>query len=93
MPKQYRVIRRTELVSSYIIEVPDGTDEAGLDELLLDNYEDGWPKYIIREVYEDDPHGSTVVETYSLKEPIDADAPLGESWRHNDDELVFQDWD
>ena len=90
MPKQYRVIRRTELMSSYIIEVPDGVDEAGLEELL---YEDDWQKCIIREVYADNPQNTSVVETYSLKEPIDADAPLGESWRHNDDELVFQDWE
>ena len=92
MPKQYRVIQRTELISSYIIEVPDGTDEAALDELLKDNYEDGWEKHVLHVVYENDPSDTHVVQAYSLKEPIDPDGSLGE-WTSNDDEIVFQDWE
>ena len=92
MPKQYRVIQRTELISSYIIEVPDGTDEAALDELLKDNYADGWEKHVICALYENDPSDTHVVEAYSLKEPIDPDGSLFE-WTGNDDEIVFQDWE
>lgn len=92
MPKQYRVIQRTELMSSYIIEVPDDDDDLNLHELLEDNYADGWQKHVVRVVYQNDPNDSHVVEAYSLKEPIDPDGSLGE-WTSNDDEIVFQDWE
>lgn len=87
MPKQYRVIKRTEVVSSYMIEVPDGEN---LNELLENNYADGWEKHVFACVYEEDPTDTHVIEAWSLKEEVDADSPLIGDFG-NDDECVWED--
>ena len=89
MPKQYRVIKRIELMSSYIIEVPDGTD---LEKVFNDA--DGWEQHIRWVTYENDPVESRPVEAWTLKEEVDDNSPSILKYDFsNDDECVWEDWD
>ena len=85
--KQYRVTKTTELVSSYIIEVPEGED---LNELLQNNYRDGWEKHVLDVVYENDVCATHVLEAWTLKEPVDAGSPLVHDFG-NDDQRIHED--
>lgn len=74
MPKQYRVIQRTELISSYIIEVPDGVYPDGypMEKMFSGNE---WEKHILGCVYDNDVGESGAIEAYALKEHVTQDDP------------------
>lgn len=87
MPKQFRVITRTELISSYIVEVPDGVypDDYPLEKLFGSN---AWEEYILGCVYDDDVGSSGAIEAYALKEPVTQDDPKFFDYS-NDGETVW----
>lgn len=82
--KQYRVIKRTELVSSFIIEVDDSED---LD-AILDSGE--WEKRVTYCNYEDDVADSYACEAWSQLKPASAARQSTGYTFENDGELVYE---
>lgn len=82
--KQYRVIKRTELVSSFIIEV-DGSEDL---DTILDSGE--WEKRVIYCNYEDDVTDSYVCEAWSQLKPASAAQQSTGYAFENDGLLVYE---
>lgn len=82
MTKQYRVIETREVISSYVIEVPDDTD---LDDLACTG---DWEKHVLFPVYEnDETDESGVLEVIETNKTVSVED--GYSIADDDGETVW----